>query len=463
MRKNLFILLILIIFCLGVTIGSVSANENVTGDLQTNEIDFESKSTNYDQSDDLETADASELAIDNITYTDKKLEFNFKSKMDGVNHLIVDGKTVASDYSSYGVLSYNTYKHQSFNYTIVHNDWYGYYPDSSWDHIYNKVNASGSFIPLNVNFNNINEGAEYTILGAQEIKHNGNLLDGNKLTLVKGSNNIIIKHVIQGIPCFYNVNVNANSISTESISTSTLNPDVTIDNDNNFISIRAPSAIYDDLSLYIDGVKYGKSCDLNGAYGVIKNLTVKDKEGNMIATKLFTWSKLKFTLKGHSITLTSDEYLTLKKHSTIKKYVGIKKIKYVSGYKKVKKTYYKTKLLGKANKSKLGTLILASLIGVKNTVKYLKSINKKLSKTVNKNIKKMTKKGWKFDYSYKKTKYGIQKIYGEFYKVKKVKKPVYKYKQENNYMILKYNNGKYIMQVDSDDGKYVYTNTINLI
>ena len=215
------------------------------------------------------------------------------------------------------------------------------------------------------------------------------------------------------------------SVSDESapVSEDSLNPDVKIYLDDNLLAFQAPADIYDNLNLYVNNANYGHSCDLNNRYGIIKEASVKNTQGDVVSVYNMDWTKLKFTLNGKTATLTSDEYQQLKDHKTIHKYVGVKKVKYISKYKKVKKTYYKTKLLGKAYKSRIGAIILSKLIGVKNTVKYLNSIDKTLSNKVKKQIKKMKKKGWKLDYTYKKTNNGVYKVYGEFYKTKKVKSP----------------------------------------
>lgn len=255
------------------------------------------------------------------------------------------------------------------------------------------------------------------------------------------------------------------SVSDESapVSEDSLNPDVKIYLDDNLLAFQAPADIYDNLNLYVNNANYGHSCDLNNRYGIIKEASVKNTQGDVVSVYNMDWTKLKFTLNGKTATLTSDEYQQLKDHKTIHKYVGVKKVKYISKYKKVKKTYYKTKLLGKAYKSRIGAIILSKLIGVKNTVKYLNSIDKTLSNKVKKQIKKMKKKGWKLDYTYKKTNNGVYKVYGEFYKTKKVKSPVYKYKSYNNYMTFKYTSKGYVAEVDSNDGQYVYSKTFALI
>ena len=243
----------------------------------------------------------------------------------------------------------------------------------------------------------------------------------------------------------------------------TLNPDVTIYCEDNLIGFEAPEEVFDDLDVWINNVNYGSACDLNNKYGIIKQVQVKNNKGEVVAIKNMTWNHLKFTLNKKKVTLTGSDYQLLKQHKTIKKYVGIEKIKYISKYKKVNKKYYKTKLLAKAYRSVIGVLLLSKIIGVKNTIKYLKSVNKKLNKKVKNQINKMKKKGWKFDYTYKTSKNGLYKLYGEFHKVKKVKVPVYKYKKVKNYMKFKFSSGKYVVSVDSDDGKYVYSKSFRLI
>lgn len=249
----------------------------------------------------------------------------------------------------------------------------------------------------------------------------------------------------------------------ETFAEDSLNPDVQIYKEYGFISFEAPYEIYDDLSLYINNVKYGDCCDLENKYGIIKEVSVKNKQGEVVSVSNISWSKLKFTLNGKTSTLTSTEYQQLKQHNTINKYVGMKKIKYISKYKNVKKNYYKTKLLGKAYKSRMGAIVLSKVIGVENTIKYFKHLDKTLSEKVKNKIKKMKKKGWKLSYTYKKSKNGVYKIYGEFYKTKKVKSPVYKYKKYKNYMTFKYTSKGYEVKVDSNDGKYVYSMNFVLI
>ena len=257
--------------------------------------------------------------------------------------------------------------------------------------------------------------------------------------------------------------VTTNISTTAEPEISEINPNVEIYKEDNLIAYSAPASIFDNLHLWINDVDYGHSCDLNNKYGVINDVTVKDNNGELVASKNIGWTHLKFTLNGKTTTLTSNEYQSLKKGITVQKYVGLKKTKYVSKYKHVKKTFYKTKLLGKAYKSRIGAIILSKVIGIKKTRNECKHVDKKLNKNVKKQINRMTKKGWKFDYTYKTTKNGIYKIYGEFHKVKKVKKPVYKYKTSNNYMKFKYSAGKYTVSVDSNDNKYVYTRAFALI
>ena len=258
----------------------------------------------------------------------------------------------------------------------------------------------------------------------------------------------------------YNISSNEKPIISEE---NNLNPDVQIYYEDGLIGFQAPTIIYDNLNLWINNVNYGHSCDLINKYGIIKEATVKNNQGEIVAVKNINWNNLKFTLNGKTVTLTNDEYQSLKDHLPIQKYVGVKKTKYISKYNKVKKTFYKTKLLGKAYRSVIGAIVMSKIIGIDNTIKYFKQVDKNLNKKVKKQIKKMKKKGWKFDYTYKKSKNGVYKIYGEFHKVKKVKTPVYKYKTSNNYMIFKFSSGKYIVQVDSNDNKYTYSNSFGLI
>lgn len=262
-------------------------------------------------------------------------------------------------------------------------------------------------------------------------------------------------------------NDNTLTLSEEpvSVENNTLNPKVIIGKDGNYgINFGAPDDIYDGLSLYVNNVSYGKYCELENNYGIIKeNVTVKNSKGEIVATKHISWSNLKVTLNGKTVTLSDSDYQLLKQHKTVKKYVGIKKTKYVSKYKWVTNTYYKSKFLGKAYKSAVSKAIVAKVYGIKNAIKYFKYVDKRLSRQVNNQINIMKKKGWKLEYTYRITCNGVYKVYGEFYKVKKVKTPVYKYKKYKNYMVFKYSSGKYVASVDSNDNKYTYSKTFKLI
>lgn len=283
------------------------------------------------------------------------------------------------------------------------------------------------------------------------------------ISTVSAEDNITQNNTLDDItPPETTTNISTTS-EPEPVENITLNPKVKIYYEDDLIAFQAPSNIFNNLTLWINDIDYGHSCDLIDSYGVMNKVVVKDNQGNIVAIGNITWNNLKFTLDGKTTTLNNTEYELLKQHEPVEKYVGVEKIKYISKYKKVKKTYYKTKLLGKAYKNAIGALVLTKIIGLENTVKYYKQVDKKLNKKIKKQIKKMKKKGWKFEYSYKKNKNGVYKVYGEFSKVKKVKTPVYKYRTENNYMRFKYTGKEYTVSVDSDNGKYIYTKSFELI
>lgn len=433
--KNKIVILIIAVALLTLSLGAISAADNVNRNetvKDTTEIKEDNVDTNIHnevQSTENEVSNGNsklqdsssedKLVLDNITYTDNNVTFNFhapNSYRSDVVHLIINNKSVATEYTSYKAITYPSYKYNNsaFNYTLNHNDWYGYYPNDAWDKFYTYDLTTGTFTPLKIKINNNTAGATYTFNEDVQIFQNGVQINGNTLTLVNGNNNIILKNIQNGVPCYYYISIPVYNIdlNTKIFTYGSSGPLIATLYKNN---VACPAEI---ITFTINGKSYSNRTDSKGQARILltnyKPATYTLHVSAMGIEKFYniTINNPTYKYKGYSITLTPAQYdkfkQLMKKGKDSDYYSVINYTGKTATYKaKVKVPFYKK------NKGK-----------IYNTV-FIKQNKKALNKV----LKNYKSKGWKCELiSYRSNAVRGKYIKLSFSKITVNKYKTYKYK-----------------------------------
>lgn len=434
MIRKKVIFLILLIFCITVSTSVICAADNIdrnetvkdTTEIKEDNVDTnipnEVKSTENEVSNGnsklQDSSSEDKLVLHNITYTDNNVTFNFNapnSHRSKVVHLIINNKSVATEYSSYKAITYPYYKYNgsAFNYTLNCNDYFGYYPNDAWDEFYTYDLTTGTFTPLKIKINNT-AGATYTFNEDVQIFQNGVQIDGNTLTLVNGNNNIILKNIQNGVPCYYYISIPVYNIimNTQIFTYGSSGPLIATLYKNN---VACPDEL---ITFTINGKTYSNRTNSKGQAKILltnyKPATYTIHLSAMGIEKFYniTINNPTYKYKGYSITLSPvqyDKFKQLMKKGKDSDYYSV--INYTG-----KTATYKAKVIVPFYKKNKGKI-------------YDNVFIKQDKKMLNKVLKNYKSKGWKSELiSYRSNAVRGKYIKLSFSKIIVKKYKTYKYK-----------------------------------